>query len=140
MNPTPQPSPEQEAYDIAEGLAGYPTDSKSWKDLLAQLTAIIRERDEWKALHAQTLEGFVAVEKQRDSFREKAEQAVVALGNMLDETLTTYRGEWPRELFCRQCNCNISKGNPHTDACLIGQADAVYESLLAAINAAKSNP
>jgi len=51
------------------------------------------------------------------------------LGNMLDETRTTRRGEWPRALHCLDCGCIVSKLDAHKPSCRIGQALAFWDKL-----------
>jgi len=64
-----------------------------------------------------------------ERLRRDKEQALVHLGNKLDEVWTTKRGDWPRDLFCAECGCNVSQQKPHKDNCHLGQAIAFWDSM-----------
>ncbi len=52
----------------------------------------------------------------------------VQLGNMLDEMITTRRGDYPCDLFCMLCSANVTKSEPHHRSCIIGRAISFYDA------------
>lgn len=60
------------------------------------------------------------------------ERLIFHLGNMLDEVLTTKRGEWPRHLYCIECGCNVSKSEQHKQNCKVGAANNEYDAAIEA--------
>lgn len=53
------------------------------------------------------------------------------LENMLDEIIVTEPAGFPRQLFCRECECNVTTQEAHGPKCKIGLAIAFWESLAA---------